>query len=97
MTTHTKILLGSHEEEENTRRVIVSHGIFKPLSEYTETGERKQTWFMTIQTSVSNQRSGHTVPRIIQRVIIAQVKHNDDGWKQKINVFAQFTASVCLI
>jgi len=47
--------------------------------------QRKQTWFMTIQTSVSNQISDHTVPRIIQRVIIAQVKHNDDGWKQKTN------------
>lgn len=51
------------------------------------TGERNQTWLMTIQTSVSNHISDHNLPRIIQRVIIAQVKHNDDGWKQKTNCF----------
>lgn len=34
-------------------------------------------------SSVWNQISGHTVPCMIQRVVIAQVKHNNDGWKTK--------------
>lgn len=33
--------------------------------------------------SVWKQISGHTVPCMIQRVIIAQVKDNNDGWKTK--------------
>lgn len=31
MDTHTQVLLGTHEEEEHTRRVILLEGIGKPL------------------------------------------------------------------
>lgn len=39
-----------------------------------------------------------TIPCMIQRVIIAQVKHNNDGWKQKNTLFLHNnTARVCII
>ncbi len=41
--------------------------------------------------SVWKQISGHTVPCMIQRVIIAQVKDNNDGWKTKDTLILQDT------